>query len=169
MNYRHVALLACLIGAQAQTREHAETTIRLRLPAAPAVALPLFGPIRESEWSPHWNPRMLFPAGKEQMAGAVFTTQHGDGEAVWIMTAYDEPGLRITYAIVWPGMCAAKLDIVLTANADQTTEAVVTYRQTALSEAGDRYVKDFASDFPKQREHWEQAIGYRLIELRKKP
>jgi len=44
----------------------------------------------------------------------------------------------------------------------------VTYRQTALSEAGDQYVKDFASHFPEERDHWEQAISQRLRELMKR-
>ena len=166
MYYRALMLIACLAcGAQAQTREHAETSIVLRLPAPPSAAFPLFGPVRESEWSPHWNPRILFPTDQRQLAGSVFTTSHGADEAVWLMDTYDERALRIGYVIVRPGMYATRLDIALKAAADQTTEATVTYRQTALSEAGDSYVKDFARDFPSQRDHWERAVTHRLLEL----
>jgi hypothetical protein len=170
MNYITAAtLFGCLLyTASAQSREHAETTIVLQLPAPPAMALPLFGPVRESEWSPHWSPRILYPLDKSQIAGSVFTTKHGDGEAVWVLAAYDEAALRIGYVIVWPGMCATKLDIALKPAAGNATEASVTYRQTALSEAGDQYVKEFAKDFAGQRDHWEQAIGARLKELMKR-
>jgi hypothetical protein len=123
--------------------------------------------VRESEWSPHWNPRFLFPPDKSQSAGAVFTTGKGGNEMVWMLADYDPAALRIGYVITWPGMCATKLDIVLKAAAGDTAEASVTYRQTALSEAGDKYVKLFAADFPTQRDHWQHAVSRRLMELKK--
>jgi len=170
MNYKTtVILLSGLAGVvPSQAREHHETTIVLRLPAPPAAAFPLFGPVRETEWSPHWSPRFVFPPEPTQETGAVFTTRKGDTDAVWVLAAYDEAALRITYVILWPGMCATKLDIALTATGDGATEATVTYRQTALSEAGDRYVTEFSHDFPRERDHWEQAISHRLLALRKK-
>ena len=169
MNYMAIAALACCLAsdAGAQARQHADTSIVLRLPAPPAVVFPLFGPVREAEWSPHWSPRMLYPEGQSQTAGSVFTTtQHGQ-EVVWVLAIYDAAALHVGYVIVWPGMCATQLDIVLKALPDNETEAAVTYRQTAISEAGDEYVKDFAGHFPSQREHWQQAISNRLQELKK--
>ncbi len=50
--------------------------------------------------------------------------------------------------------------------ADKTSEVSVTFRQTALSEAGDKYVREFAADFPSQREHLRHAISRRLEEIR---
>src|SRR5437879_5188037 len=32
---------------------------------------PLFGPVREKEWAPGWNPQIVFPAGKEVAEGMV--------------------------------------------------------------------------------------------------
>ena len=80
------------------------------------MAFPLFGPLRESEWSSHWNPTMLYPTGRTQKSGAVFTTRQHDQDVVWILTAYDEAALsRSDYVHVWPGMCATMLDISLKA------------------------------------------------------
>src|ERR1700689_5409508 len=77
MNYRLglvlAACLSCLVSAQ--TREHAEASIVLHLPAPPAVVFPLFGPVRESEWAPHWNPTILYPPDRSQKAGMAFTTR----------------------------------------------------------------------------------------------
>ena len=166
MNYRAAILLACLGGAAcAQTREHAETAIVIHLPAPPAAVFPLFGPVRESEWSPHWNPQMIFPTDKRQLPGSVFTTGHDSDEAVWLMDTYDEAALRIGYVILRPGKTATRLDIALKSKPDHTTEATITYRLTALSEAGDQAVKEFARSFPSQRDHWEQAVTHRLREL----
>jgi|ERR1700690_810921 len=154
--------------AEAQTREHADASITLRLAAPPSVVFPLFGPVREAEWSPHWNPQFLFPKEKSQVAGAVFTTREDEGEAVWVMDIYDEPTLRITYVILLPGTCVARLEIVLKPGADNTTEASVTHHFTALSEAGDKYVKENAKRFPDERQHWEHAINQRLAEMKEK-
>jgi len=157
-----LALAFLALAIQAETRRHAETTITFPLPAPPAAALPLFGPVRETEWEPHWNPQFLYPAGGSQQAGAVFTTKHGDTDAVWTLATYDESALRVAYVIVWPGMCLTKLDIELKPAPNHTSEATVTYRQTALSEAGDRFVQNFADHFPAQRDHWRDAISAAL-------
>src|ERR1035438_2564551 len=88
MNYRLAAGLAVWLawGASAQSREHAEGGFTLRLSWPPSVVFPLFGPIRESEWSPHWNPTMLYPPDRVQKAGSVFTTREHDQDVVWILT-----------------------------------------------------------------------------------
>lgn len=158
-----VLMMAC--AAIGQTREHAQASITLRLPAQPSVVFPLFGPVRESEWAPHWNPTILYPPGRSQSAGAVFTTKQHDRDVVWVETSYDEAALRIGYVIVRPGISASQLDIALKPIGDQETEATVTHRVTSLSEEGDRFVKEFAAEFPTERDHWEQAISGRLHEL----
>jgi hypothetical protein len=84
---------------------------------------------------------------------------------IWTLALYDETAFRATYVIVWPGMRVTKLDIVLKPAPDNTSEASVTYRETALSEAGDKYVRDFAAEFPAQRDHWQHAISQRLQEI----
>jgi hypothetical protein len=167
MNYRIGAILigSMVSSVFAQSREHAEATIRLRLPATPSVVFPLFGPVRESEWAPHWNPTMLYPLDGSQQAGAVFTTRQHEQDVVWVLTTYDESALRISYVIVRPGKSAGQLDISLKTLGGKETEATVTHRLTSLSEGGDGYVKVFAREFPMEREHWEQAISGRLREL----
>jgi hypothetical protein len=162
-----VFLLAAALG---QTREHAQASITLRLPAPPAVVFPLFGPVREAEWAPHWNPTILYPPDRRQSAGSVFTTrQHDravhDRDAVWVLTTYDEAALRIGYVIVRPAISASQLDIALKLIGEKETEATVTHRLTSLSEEGDGFVKEFAAEFPLERDHWEQAISGRLREL----
>jgi len=154
-------------AAAPQTREHAETSIAFELPAPPTLALPLFGPARESEWSPHWSPKFLYPPNPSQTVGTVFTTGKEGQETIWTLAIYDEAEFHIGYVSVWSGMCATKLDIQLKPAPNNTSQASVTYRQTALSEAGDKYVKQFAADFPSQREHWQHAISRRLLEINK--
>jgi hypothetical protein len=97
MKYSLGAVLALACSAPAQSREHAEASFTLRLPAAPTVVFPLFGPIRESEWSLHWSPTMLYPAERSQKAGAVFTTREHDQDVGSVASVSGSPtALRAT-------------------------------------------------------------------------
>ena len=166
MNYRTaLALTAFACLASAETREHAEASIILRLPAVPSVVFPLFGPVRESEWAPHWDPTILYPPDRTQKAGAVFTIRQHDQDVIWVLTTYDAATLRIAYVTISPGRTAGQLDISLKPIGANETEATVTHRVTALSENANEYVKDFAVQFPLERDHWEHAISARLREL----
>ena len=170
MNYStgFLLVLVCMaVTASPQPRQHAESNITFELPAAASTALPLFGPVRETEWAPDWNPEFVYPAENRQAAGAVFTTRQHDSDLVWMLIAYDEAALRVEYVVIWPGICATRLDIALTPLDAHTSRASVTYRRTSLSERGDEYVRNFAAHFPSQRDHWQQAISKRLRELEK--
>ena len=51
---------------------------------------PLFGPVREPEWTPTWTPRFIHPLEGAQREGVVFTTTSAnDKERLWLLTAYD--------------------------------------------------------------------------------
>lgn len=167
MNYTTAALftagIAC--GLSAQTREHAEPSMVLRLPAPPALAFPLFGPVRETEWAPEWSPTILYPPDRSQKAGAVFTTTNRHQDRIWVLSTYDEAALKISYVIVRPRISAGQLDIALRAVGQSESEVTVTHRVTSLSEEGDAHVKTMATHFPLEREEWEQAISARLREL----
>jgi hypothetical protein len=167
MKYHIAAILLALpaCGILAQTREHAEATMVLRLPASPAAVFPLFGPVRESEWSPHWNPTILYPPGRNQESGAVFTTRQHNQDVVWVLTTYDAAALRISYVTVYPGRMAGQLDIALKAIGENETEATLIHRWTSLAEGEDAGIKTLAAQFPMERPHWEHAISARLREL----
>jgi hypothetical protein len=168
MNNSAALLLALpgLLWAQPAPLEHAETSIAFSLPAPPATVFPLFGPVRESEWSPHWRPHFVYPATPAQQQGAVFTTGKDRDEMVWALATYDPAALRIVYLVVWPGMRLTALDIALQPAPKNTSQVSITYRETALSEAGNESVKSFAAEFPSQRDHWQHALTHRLDELK---
>ena len=99
--------------SQSQTRVHAEASITFDLEAAPAVVLPLFGPVREAEWAHGWSPVMLYPTGNRQMAGSVFTTDDKSTDVVWILTRFDERALEVDYVQVLPKVWAGEILIRL--------------------------------------------------------
>jgi hypothetical protein len=123
---------------------------------------PLFGPVRETEWSPDWAPTFAWPAPAAQGPdGAVFTTAGQDGgePSVWVMTDYDPGARRVRYVIVHPGLSVGELRIdVQPAGAGEST-AEVTYRFTALTAAGNESIARWVAHFPHMAPHWEQALN----------
>jgi hypothetical protein len=154
-------LLLTSVG-QTQTRAHAEASITIDLEAAPAVVLPLFGPVREAEWAHDWNPVMLYPSDRQQQAGSVFTTEGKNTDVVWVLTRFDERVLEVEYVQVLPKVWAGQILIRLKDKGPGRTQATVIYRRTALSPEADQGVEAFARHFPEQREHWQNAINQRL-------
>jgi hypothetical protein len=143
-------------------RVHTEASITIDLEAAPAVVLPLFGPVREAEWAHGWSPVMLYPSDGRQLAGSVFTTDDKSTEVVWIMTRFDERALEVGYVQVLPKVWAGEILIRLKESGHGRTQATFTYRRTALSPGADHGVEAFGQHFPQQREHWQNAINQRL-------
>ena len=103
-------LLLAPLG-QAQTRAHAEASITIDLDAAPAVVLPLFGPVREAEWTHGWSPVMLYPGDGKQPTGSVFTTSDKSREVVWVATRFDDRALEVNYTQVLPNVWAGEIFI----------------------------------------------------------
>jgi hypothetical protein len=132
----------------------------LDLPADPDTAFPLFGPVRETEWSPGWKPNFAAPVPGAQTAdGAVFTTGEGDAAVVWVMTDYDPAHRVVRYVHVRPGQLVAQLWIEVSAASPHTSRADVTYRYTLLGPGGRDAMQHFVGAFPMFKHHWEEAIG----------
>lgn len=152
------AAAAAPSGATARTTR----SIQLHLDAPPERVFPLFGPIHEADWAPGWSPKMVYPTdGSQSGEGAVFTTENQHGTTTWVMTTYDAARGEIAYVNMIPGSRVTELHITVTAAESGKSAAVVTYRVTSLSEAGDAFVAHFAEEFPNEGPHWEKAInGY---------
>lgn len=138
--------------------------MRLALQASAATALPLFGPVRESEWAAGWSPTFVVPVPPAQGPdGAVFTTEgHGGVRSVWVMTNYDTTAGHVAYVVVTPGVVTCELDIRVAADGPDTCHADVTYRYTALGADGEAFIHHWLERFPAMPAHWEHALNARL-------
>ena len=134
-------------------------TITLNGPVA--VVTPLFGPIREAEWSPDWRPHFLHPLEGKQSEGAVFTTQSANGrERLWLLTEYNVDQGRVDYVVVTPGFTANEIQIRVVDDGEKRSRATITYRHSALSPAGNDEVTKLDDYWAEeQRAHWESAIN----------
>jgi hypothetical protein len=156
---------ACIANEQARTTERS-MDLTLRAPAARA--FPLFGPKRESEWAPEWNPLFLQPADGEQLPeGAVFLTSGKHGQAIWTVSRYDETAGAIDYVRVAPERLVTRITIRVMAAQTGSTAQVI-YRLTSLGAEGDALIDDFNATWPKQKAEWEDAIN-QLLESGRRP
>jgi len=130
----------------------------------PAEVFPLLCPVRETDWVPGWQYRMIYSLSGVAEAGCVFATPNENGsETTWIVTEYDPAALRVAFVWVNPGLVAARIRISLVGNSQGTTDARICYSYTGLSDAGNREVERYNQDwFGHKMQSWEQAINHYL-------
>ena len=148
---------------------HRERSFTIRLNGSVAQVTPLFGPVREREWSPEWLPQFVHPKSGEQIEGAVFTTETHGQHRIWVLTHFDVEGGRVEYVVVAPGLTANQIKIQVVADGVDRSEATITYRHTALATEGNRQVERLDEKWAEeQRSHWETAINRVLAGSRQK-
>jgi hypothetical protein len=132
--------------------------------APPEQVFPLLCPVREAEWVPGWQYRLIYSRSGVAEAGCVFTTPNDDGsETFWVVTEYEPAAFRVAFAWVWPGMVATQLRIALERNPQGATSAHIRYTYTGLSPAGNQEVARYdRAWFEKKMRSWEAAINHYL-------
>jgi hypothetical protein len=157
-----LAAAASLAHAQPALRD-ASRSFTVELDAPPAVAFPLFGPVREAEWAPGWKPKFLHPATPAQAPGAVFLTEGEHGTLTWLVSRYDEAAGEVAYEVLAPGYALTRITIrVAPAPTAGHSIATVGYRRAALSPSANAYVEAFERHFESQGPHWQAAINSAL-------
>ena len=147
--------------SQAKRITHQYTQTNL---APPEKVFPLLCPVREAEWVPGWQYRLIYSRSGVAELGCVFTTQNEDGsESTWVVTDFDPERCRIGFVWVNPGVVTAQIQIQLERNSSNQTLAHIQYIYTALSATGnaevDRYDEAWFRD---KMQRWEAAINHYL-------
>jgi hypothetical protein len=141
------------------TYEYTQTNL-----APPAQVFPLLCPVREADWVPGWEYRLVFSESGLAEAGCVFVTPNPDGsQTTWVVTEYDSATFRIGFAWVNPRLVAAQIRIWLEANSTGTTIAHIGYAYTGLSAEGNLEVERYDQAwFRDKMQGWEAAINHYL-------
>lgn len=138
------------------THEYTQTNF-----APPETVFPLLCPVREADWVPGWQHRLIYSQSGFAEADCVFITEENNHEATWIVTAYDPTAFRIAFVWVNPRI-ATQIHISLEPSAGNT-RALVRYTYTGLSPEGNREVEIFdESWFRHKMQSWEAAIDHYL-------
>ena len=137
-------------------------------PATPEKVFPLLCPVREGEWLPGWQYRLIYSDSGVAELGCVFTTPNPPGsdataETTWIVTEYDPAAFRIGYLWIIPGRIITELRIQLTRAGQGATSSQIRYRYTGLSPEGNRELEGYDQKwFEAKMRNWETTINHYL-------
>jgi hypothetical protein len=141
-------------------------------PALPEEVFPLLCPVREGDWLPGWQYRLIYSDSGIAELGCVFTTPNppasapssqSNSETTWIVTDYDPAAFRIMYVWIKPGLIITELRIQLTAAGEGTTRNHIRYRYTGLSEDGNRELAGYDQGwFESKMRNWERTMNHYL-------
>ncbi|MBZ5515621.1 MAG: hypothetical protein LAN62_12430 [Acidobacteriia bacterium] len=132
--------------------------------APPEAVFPLLCPVREAEWVPGWEYRMIYSQSGVAEDGCIFATPNDAGpESIWLVTDCDPGAFRIAFAWVQPGLVATQLRIALEPAPGGKTLAHIRYLYTGLSPAGNALVERYTPEwFTHKMQSWEAAINHFL-------
>ncbi len=141
------------------THEYTQTNV-----APPEKVFPLLCPVREADWVPGWQYRLVYSQSGVAEYGCVFITPNEDStETTWVVTDYDPGSFRIAFAWVNPGLVAAQIRISLSKKSPDSTQAHIRYSYTGLSTEGNREVERYDQKwFVHKMQSWEAAINHYL-------
>ena len=125
---------------------------------------PLFGPIREREWTADWNPQLIFSITDLVEEHMVFRTQSPQGhepDFTWIISRYGLDESFIEYTVFAPErLCwitiQCREDIT-----ENITEAEITYTYTGLTEHGNAInARALDAMYHQDLKDWEVSINH---------
>jgi hypothetical protein len=125
---------------------------------------PLLCPVREGEWLPGWEYRLLYSHSGVAELGCVFATPNPDGsEKTWVVTHYDSRYFQIHFCWIQPGAVATRIEIALKPEQNDEIRTYIRYTYTGLSEAGNREIENFDEAwFTDRMRGWEKSINHYL-------
>ena len=148
-------------------------TYRQSLDGTPGDVLPLLCPVREAEWVPGWDPRLVLSSSGFVERDCIFLTPDSaagpDAEAIWTVLEFDREGGRVEMLKVTPGFLVVRLSIVLHPR-DGGSHADVTYAYTALGPDGEAFVRSRTAEaYAEFMRGWEGALNAYLRTRREAP
>ena len=145
------------------TAQRVGHTHTIQLNGIPAQIFPLFTPEEEKKWAEGWDFLPIYPPTREAEENMIFTTashDHGQMDAIWIITRFDPEAFFIEYQRIELGIKIGRIRIQCRGEGN-TTLAAIEYVYTALSEQGNRFLEGFSESFYQEFiQSWEKAIHH---------
>ena len=141
-------------------------------PASPDRVFPLLCPVREADWLPGWQYRLIYSDSGVAELGCVFTTSNPPAsvshnsvatETTWIVAEYDPSAFRIAFVWFDPGSIITEIRIQLTPDERGATRTHIRYRYTGLSPEGNRELEHCDQKwFEAKMQNWETTMNHYL-------
>jgi hypothetical protein len=143
MKYLFILMLtasttSCNSQDTAFTAERLQQSASIILEAPVTRVFPLFGIIREKEWSPGWDPTPIFPTTGEMTEGSVYRTPghvHGEPPLTWVVSRFETAAAHLTY-LVTAADRVVTIDIQCAELPGGRSRATITYCMTGLNTEG---------------------------------
>jgi hypothetical protein len=130
-----------------------------RIAAPPEEVFPLLCPVREKEWLPGWDCRMIFSRSGVAERGAVFETAHAKGVTIWIVTEY-VPSRRVEFARWQPDGLTVHIEISLGRHHEGDTAVCIAYTYTAVNEQGQQALALLSeTEWLRTMAFWESSMN----------
>ncbi len=124
---------------------------------------PLLCPVREKEWLPGWEYRLIFSESGFAEKGCVFETNNEYGTYHWIMTKYDIDQGEIQFVKLTDNEDVI-IDIALDEHGDQQTYCDIQYTFIPMTEEDYERINKENSEavFSSHMRKWEETLNYYL-------
>lgn len=133
------------------------------VPAPLDEAFPLFSPLGEKAWVPHWDPELLHPRGVSWTQGMIFRTASEKGDAIWLVSRLDLDAHEVEYRRVEPGRYVVRVSVRCTANRAGGTTVGTEYEFVGLSESGNAEIAAMTQDdYARKMQQWAAWIQQHL-------
>jgi hypothetical protein len=160
-----LTMISLLFPSDAEvTYERISRTATIQLNAQIEVVFPLFGPIKEKEWTDGWDPEIIYSNTKLVEQHMMFRTKGRNLDEpfyTWIITTYNSNQHIIEYTVstanrVW-------FITVLCSEGEKQTTATITYTFTNLTDKGREFNRNALDKmYAEGLKDWERAINYYL-------
>jgi hypothetical protein len=130
-----------------------------RIEARAEDVFPLLCPVREKEWLPGWDCRMIYSRSGIAERGAVFETVHAQGLTLWVMTEHI-PSHRVEFARWQPDGLLVNIEIELGRHHEGDTAVCIAYTYTAVNDQGQQTLAALGeADWLRQMTYWESSMN----------
>jgi len=123
---------------------------------------PLFSPEGEKLWVPGWDYQNVMGT-TELSEDYVFLTRshdHAGTDSVWVVKKYVPADYLVEFYRVEPGQKVGLVRVNCRAIGAERTAVEVTYRYTAVSEEGERFLADFSETaYAEYIAEWETLLS----------
>ena len=152
--------------SSAFTSKRISKTSAIILDAPISKVFPLFGPVKEKEWSIGWKPQMIYPATGNVEEHMVFKTAphagHNEPDYTWVVSKYQPAQALIEYTVFTPER-VWWITIQCREEVSNRTTAEITYTYSGLTNLGNAIdEKALQAMYARDLKDWEMAIVHYL-------
>jgi hypothetical protein len=149
---------------QSQNAKRIERSASFIAKAEVDKVFPLFGPIREKDWAPGWNPELIYSTHPEVEEHMIFKTASNTVEEeqyLWTVTQYKPAEFFVEYLVSTPNR--VWFISVTCAPQNKETNVTVRYAYTSLNELGIQLNKTALEKmFAEDLKDWAEAVNFYL-------